>query len=473
MQIHSSFINGRYSTPNSKKINVINKFDGRVVSKVTYCTEEDIEEAISTSKLAFEEYKNFSAGKRYDLIAKLVALLEVKKEDFATLIAQEAGKPISYARAEVLRCVSTLKFALEESRRVGGTVVPMDFSHGENRNSFTQKFPIGPIIAIAPFNFPLNLALHKIAPALACGCSIVLKPSPYTPLSSLLFAELVEQAGFPKGVLNVVLCSNEQSEYLVKHETFKMLSFTGSPKIGWMLKNIAGKKKVTLELGGNAAVIVDDSVDIKKIADDIAVGAYLYAGQICISTQRIIVEQSIYAEFKELLIGAIQNIAIGDPLDEQTIVGPLIDKEHLRRVESWVEESKNSGATILCGGRVLNEDQNLYEPTLIENHSNTDLVFCEEVFGPVATISSFKDFNEAITLVNDSKFGLQAGVFSNRLDRIKQAFNELEVGAVLVNSIPGFRIDHMPYGGVKDSGLGKEGLIYAISDMTEEKLLVL
>lgn len=473
MQIHSSFINGRYLTPNSKKVNILNKYDGSVISDVSKCSDEDLELAISSSREAFKVYKSFSAGERYELLEKLIGLFKNHEREFSTLISKEAGKPISYARAEVSRCLSTLKFALEESRRVGGSVIPMDFGNAKGRSSFTTRFPIGPIVAISPFNFPLNLALHKIAPALACGCSIVVKPSPYTPLSTLLFAELVHLAGFPNGLVNVVLCSDEQSEYLVKSEAFKLLSFTGSPKIGWMLKNIAGKKKVVLELGGNAAVIIDESVDIEKAAKEVAKGAYLYSGQICISTQRILVEKSVYDGFKKSFLNEVKSLAIGDPLEEDTCIGPLIDKVHLRRVESWVNESKKSGATILCGGEVVSEEHNIYAPTLIENYFKEDLIFCEEVFGPVATISCFEKFSSAIEEVNDSRFGLQTGVYSNRLDRVKEAFRDLEVGAVIVNSIPGFRVDHMPYGGVKDSGLGREGLVFAISDMTEEKLLVL
>ena len=348
----------------------------------------------------------------------------------------------------------------------------MDFSSGIGKDAFTKRYPLGVIGCISPFNFPLNLALHKIAPALAVGCSVVLKPSPYAPLSALAFAALAKKVGLPSGSINVVICDVSVAESMVKDARIKMLSFTGSPAIGWHLKSIAGKKKVILELGGNAACIIDRTADLDDAAKKVANGAFLYAGQICISTQRVYVDAGVYDDFIEKLVDETKKVRIGNPSEPGMIVGPLIDKVHLLRIKAWVEESVSMGAKVLFGGEVLDEGKNLFMPTLLTNTNSGMKVNSEEVFGPIAIVEKVSFFDEAITKVNESRYGLQVGLFTNQIAQMKYSLNKLEVGAVIINNVPGFRIDNMPYGGVKESGLGREGVKYAMDDMTEPRLLI-
>lgn len=464
-----SFINGRFQSTGDKVLLVQDKFSGEVLSEVSLASKSDVEEAISSSVAAFNEYKSFNGEARYTLIQTLVERLKEQKSEFAKLITLETGKPITYARAEVERCITTLSLSAEEARRVSGEVVPMNMG---SKHSFTQRFPKGPVIGISPFNFPLNLALHKIGPALASGCSITIKPSPFAPLSLLAFAELTKNTNMPKGLINIVMADVEEASVLVTDDRFKVFSFTGSPKVGWELKEKAGKKSIMLELGGNAACIVDENSDWKKAAKDIAMGAYLFSGQICISTQRVYIHENLKDDFFKLVVSEIETLKVGNPTDEMVSVGPLISQAHLKRVSDWVEEAKNGGALVLTGGHIIREENSLYAPTLLTNVKPNMKVCSEEVFGPVAIIETFKEFDEAIDKVNDSRFGLQAGVFTDSLANSKKAFKDLEVGAVLINNVPGFRIDHMPYGGVKDSGLGREGVKYTIEEMTEPRLLV-
>ncbi len=473
MAIKSSYINGTFSSSTSEKLIVNDKYTLKEIASISMANKEEVESAITSSLNAFEDYSNFSAGKRYELLKKFINIFKLNEDRLVELIVAEAGKPLSYAKSEFSRCVDTLVIALEETRRIGGEVIPMDFGNSEGRNAFTGKFPVGPILALSPFNFPLNLALHKIAPAFAAGCSVILKPSPYTPLSSLLLAEFAKEAGFPDGLLNVVICSNELSEVMVRDERIKLLSFTGSPKIGWFLKNIAGKKKVVLELGGNAAVVVDETTNLEEATKSIAIGAFLYSGQICISTQKVFIAEAIYDEFKKLLVAETQKLICGNPEKVETIVGPIIDKVHVTRILDWINKAKGNGANIICGGELSTVNSHIISPTIIEKYKDDDLINSEEIFGPVVLLKSYSHDDEAINLVNDSRFGLQAGVFTNRLDFIKKCFSKIEVGGLIINSVPGFRVDQMPYGGVKDSGLGREGIKYAIDDMTETKLLII
>ncbi|PIP93376.1 MAG: aldehyde dehydrogenase [Bdellovibrio sp. CG12_big_fil_rev_8_21_14_0_65_39_13] len=454
------------------ELKVYDKYSQKLLKSLPMASEAEVENVMVLSESAFTLERKRSAGERYNRLEKIIQLYQSRKKEFAQLISAEAGKPIGYANAEADRVLATLVWALEESRRVGGEVVPMDFNHGMGLSAMTQRFPIGPIIAISPFNFPLNLAIHKIAPALACGCSIVVKPSPFAPLSILKFEELCREAQVPQGLFQVVLCDNQLAEKMVRDDRFKMLSFTGSPTVGWMLKNIAGKKKVILELGGNAAVIVDETADINKAAAQVATGAFLYSGQICISTQRVFVVESVFEDFQKKLLENVAKLKVGDPSDQMTTIGPLIDRVHLNRIQSWVEEATAAGAKILCGGEIIDSDKNLYAATVLTNVPRDQKVCREEAFGPIVVIEPVVDFEQAIKLANDSSFGLQAGVFSHDLNRMKKAHSELEVGAVIMNGVPGYRIDHMPYGGVKDSGLGREGPRYVIEEMTEPRLLV-
>jgi glyceraldehyde-3-phosphate dehydrogenase (NADP+) len=468
-----NFVNNEWlSTGDGESLTVLDKYTGEEIGNIPNATEAQMEAAIVSANEAFKITKKWSAGKKADMMKLLYARLEENKERFVDIIINEGGKPRSYAINEIDRCLTTLRLAYEEATRYGGEMVPMDFDAGAGKTAFTKRHPIGVIACITPFNFPLNLVMHKLAPALAVGCTVVIKPAPQAPMSCLAFAELMQEVGYPSGVVNVLVCGIPVAEKLVRDNRVAKLSFTGSDKVGWYLKSICGKKKVTLELGGNASVIVDEDVEVETITDLVAKGAFLYAGQICISTQRIFVHSKVYDRFEKALIQSVKNLKVGNPQELDTLVGPVIDAGHIERIASWVNEAKEAGATILTGGKIASKEHNLYEPTLITGTNSSMKVSCEEVFGPVATIEKFETFEEGIALNNDSKFGLQAGVFTNRLDHFKMAFEELEVGGVMMNNIPGFRIDNMPYGGIKDSGLGKEGLTYAMDEMTEGKLLV-
>lgn len=470
---NANFINNEWNSNGTEQSLVVcDKYSNVVLAELPLASAHQMEQAIAGAGEAFTVMKTWSAGKRSKHLAKLRDLLAEQRTTIIELIVAEAGKPIGYATAEFDRCLVTLDTAVREALTFTGEVVPMDYNNGEGKTAFTQRFPVGPIAAISPFNFPLNLALHKVAPAFAVGCSVLLKPSPYTPLVALKFAELVKAAGYPTGALNVLVCENEVAQNMVTDARLKMLSFTGSPGVGWHLKTLAGQKKVALELGGNAAVIIDENVDLQQAAKTTALGAFLYAGQICISTQRIFVHQSVFEDFKSCLIEATQQLHTGSPTDDCVINGPLIDTIHLNRIDEWVQEAIAQGATLLCGGQVIDAEHNLYAPTLLSNTQNSMKVSCEEVFGPVAIVESVESFQVAIDRVNDSEFGLQAGVFTNRIDHLKMAHQQLEVGGVMINNVPGFRIDNMPYGGVKSSGLGREGVRYAMEEMTEPRLLV-
>lgn len=450
---------------------VRDKYHQTELATVELSSIEQVDRALIEAKNCFQNFKESSSEKRSELLYALHRELTQAKKELSELIMREAGKPIGYAQGEVERSLSTLKWAADECLRFGGDVIPMDFGAGKGRQAYTQRFPRGVCLGISPFNFPLNLAMHKLAPAVATGNTILIKPSPYTPLTLLKLEELCHKAGWPKGLFQVVCCDNDLSEWLVCHEDIKLLSFTGSPQVGWMLKEKAAKKKVVLELGGNAAVLVDETSDLKKTARLLAQGAFLYAGQICISTQRIYCVSEVADELKSHLIQAIEGLKAGDPSDDKVTVGPLIDSQHYQRIASWIEEAKSGGAKVLCGGSG-DQDKSIFYPTLLEATNNEMQVCREEAFGPIAIFEKVNNFEDGLKAINDSRFGLQAGVFTQRIDRMKEAFQKLEVGGVIMNNIPGFRIDHMPYGGVKDSGHGREGLRYAMEDYTEEKLLV-
>jgi len=468
-----NFVAGKWqATGNGSLHSVLDKYTGSLIAKIPMASSDQMEEAIIASEKAFEEMKSWSAGKRSEMLQKLVALLKENQEAFVYLLIHEAGKPKSYSENEISRCITTLSTAVAESIRFTGEMVPIDYDAGAGKTAFTKRFPIGPIACITPFNFPLNLLLHKVAPALAVGCSVVVKPAPQSPLCTLAFAALMEQAGYPAGAMNALVCDIPEAEKMVKDDRLKMLSFTGSDAVGWYLKGICGKKKVALELGGNASVIVDSSANIKAIAGLIAKGAFLYAGQICISTQRIIATSDVFNDFKALLIEEIEKLKPGDPSDDKTLVGPIIDAGHLKRIDEWVQEAVSEGAEVLTGAQVHSAENNTYYPTLLTNTKNTMKVCSAEVFGPVAVLEEAPSFEEAVKMTNDSDYGLQAGVFSNNFEHISYAHENLEVGGVIINNIPGFRIDSMPYGGIKDSGLGREGIKYAMEEMTEGRLLV-
>jgi glyceraldehyde-3-phosphate dehydrogenase (NADP+) len=469
---NKNFINGEWHQSAEKKLKVVNKYNQELISEVNMASEEQVELAITSAKKSFDIMKSLSIGERVSFLDKLRYELKNKEEDFINLIIAETGKPRGYAKMEIQRCLDTLETASREAYSFAGEVIPIDYSNGTGKTAFTKRVPIGIVAAISPFNFPLNLALHKIAPAISTGNPIILKPAPQSPLTALAFASLVEKVGLPKGSVNILIADIPIAEKLITDKRIKLLSFTGSPEIGWKLKNIAGKKKVQLELGGNAAAIVDENSDWEKAAKMLAIASFLYAGQICISTQRIYVKSIIFDDFTRILISESKKIKSGNPDILGNHNGPMISKTHLQRVKSWIDEAKSQGANILLGGNILSEKNNLFEPTILANTDVTMKVNSEEAFAPLVVVEKFEDFDDAIKLVNESKFGLQASVFTNNFENIKIAHNELEVGAVVINDIPGFRIDSMPYGGVKDSGLGREGLKYAMFEYTEPRMLI-
>jgi acyl-CoA reductase-like NAD-dependent aldehyde dehydrogenase len=446
-------------------------YDQTVVARVGRASRGHLEQAIAAAVAAFEVPRKMAAYERKKVLDLVAAELSSRKEEFAAAICLEAGKPIKTARAEVDRAIFTMQIAAEESTRITGEVVPLDlqeFSAG--RWSIVGRFPVGPIAAITPFNFPLNLVCHKLGPALATGCPVVLKPAPQTPVCSLMLADTIDRAGWPKGALSVVYLSNEDAAALVEDDRLKMLSFTGSAAVGWLLKSRSGKKRVTLELGGNAGCIVHDDADVELAAARCAVGGFSYAGQSCISVQRIFVHENVFDRFLSALVSKVKTLKSGDPADESTDVGPLIRESDAVRAESWIREAVAEGAKLLCGGT---RNGSMLEPAILTDTRKTQKVNCLEVFAPVVSVEKYSDFDEALQRVNDSAFGLQAGLFTRDAARIFRAYEKLNVGGVIVGDVPTFRIDHMPYGGVKDSGLGREGLKYAIEEMTERKLLVM
>jgi glyceraldehyde-3-phosphate dehydrogenase (NADP+) len=414
--------------------------------------------------------KSMATYERAGALEKLTSIMEERQEELAVLIAKEAGKPIREARTEAMRGVFTVRIAAEEAKRIGGEMMPLDLlPTSRGRFGVTRKVPIGPIAGISPFNFPLNLALHKIAPAIASGNPIVLKPPTLDPLTMLTVAEMIDELGLPKGAVSIMPMDRAVGDKLVTDDRFKLLSFTGSPDVGWDMKARAGKKKVVLELGGNAGVAIDRDADIDFAVSRVRMGAFAYAGQVCISVQRVYVHQDVYDEFCEKLKAAVATIKTGDPLDPETELGPMIDDKAARRIDEWVQASVKEGGRILTGGHA---DGRFYEPTVLVDVARESFVCSREAFAPVVTVFSTKDWDETLSKINDSVFGLQAGVFTSNLEHAFQAFERLDVGGVILNDVPVYRIDHMPYGGVKDSGLSREGLRYAIEDMTETRLLV-
>ena len=446
-------------------------YDGAVAGRVFQGRRQHAEAAIAAAVKAFGTTRRLPAFERQRVLRRVAESIAQRKEQFARTLCQEAGKPIKAARTEVERAIFTFTVAAEESTRIYGEYLPLDWQeYTAGRWGIIKRFPLGPMAGITPFNFPLNLVAHKVAPAIAAGCPMVLKPAPQTPLSSLLMAEAVQQAGWPDGGLNVLPLSNDDASLLVTDDRLKMISFTGSAAVGWQIKKNAGKKKVVLELGGNAAVIVHGDTDIAYAAERCVAGGFGYAGQTCISVQRILVEQSVYGKFTDQLLAGVSQLTTGDPSSESTDVGPLIRESDAIRADDWVEEAVRGGARLLCGG---DRQGSILEPTVLTGTRPEMKVNCLEMFAPVVTVEPYSDFDAALRQVNASTYGLQAGIFTRDAKLMFQAFEELEVGGLVAGDVPSFRIDHMPYGGLKDSGLGREGLRYAIEEMTEPKLLVM
>jgi acyl-CoA reductase-like NAD-dependent aldehyde dehydrogenase len=464
------FLDGKWLTE-GERFDVLAPHDGSVVGTGHRSSAAHAEAAVVAAQRAFQTTRKMPSYERQRVLREISAGIRARHEEFARVLALEAGKPIRTARAEVDRAIFTFEVAAEEATRIGGEWLALDWQPSTaGRSAIVRRFALGPILGITPFNFPLNLVAHKLAPAIAAGCPIVIKPASQTPLSALLLAEVVEKAGWPAGGLSVLPLKSSDAERLVTDDRFKLLTFTGSGEVGWALKAKAGKKKVALELGGNAGVIVHSDADVEYAADRCALGGFSYAGQSCISVQRILAERSIAEKFLSALVVRVKKLKVGEPLDEAADVGPMISEDAARRACAWIDEAAANGARIETGGKRRGP---YVEPTVL-THTRADMkVNCQEVFAPIVTVEPYVDFMEAIRRVNESPFGLQAGVFTHDAKLLFTAFEELEVGGVIGGDMSSFRIDHMPYGGVKESGIGREGLRYAIEEMTEPRLLVL
>jgi acyl-CoA reductase-like NAD-dependent aldehyde dehydrogenase len=456
--------------PTASAAPVINPYDGTVVATIGVGTAKDMGDAIAAAVTAFDAFRRWPRHKRKTLLLGIAARLRDRRAEFVDLMIAESGKPRPYAGVEVDRAISTFTLAAEESTRFGGDVVPLDIAPAtEGYTAIVERFPIGVIGAIAPFNFPLNLVAHKLAPAIAVGNTVVLKPPPQAPLSALLLADVCYDAGLPAAALSVVHCPVDVAQALAEDARIAMLSFTGSAKVGWHLKSVAGKKKVVLELGGNAAAVVLRDADLAWAARRCALGSFAQAGQVCIKVQRIFVERAVFDKFLALFREETKALRVGDPTDAETIVGPMIDAANADRVSAWIEEAVNEGASRLTGGGRRN---NVLEPTILTGTTPAMKVEAEEVFGPVSTVAPVDSVDEAFARVNETRYGLQAGVFTFDVRNIAKAFQELNVGGVIANDYPTLRVDNFPYGGVKDSGFGREGVRYAMEEMTELKTLV-
>jgi glyceraldehyde-3-phosphate dehydrogenase (NADP+) len=444
---------------------------GEVVGEVAKAGPAEMERAVQAAVRGFEETRKLSSIRRSEVLTRVAAGLARRREEFARTITAENAKTIKLSRGEVDRGIATFTIAAEEAKRIGGEVLPLDLNaQSEGRLGMTRRFPLGPIFGISPFNFPLNLVSHKVAPSMAAGNSLVLKPASATPLSALLLAEILLEAGMPAGMVNVTPCGADLADTLVADDRFKLVTFTGSPAVGWELKKKAGRKRVTLELGGNAAVVVENDADLDLAVDRAVTGSFAYSGQVCISVQRLYLHEKIADAFTQKFLERTKKLVLGDPFDEKTDLGPMIDEKALERTQAWVDEAVRGGASVLCGGR---RDGRFFPPTVLANVRLDMKVHCAEVFAPIVNLYRYREFPEALAAVNDSPFGLQAGVFARDVGRIFQAFEELEVGGVIVNDVPTWRVDSMPYGGEKESGQGREGVRYAIEEMTQLRLLAL
>ncbi len=459
-------------TRSAQSLTVRNPYDGSEVGRTWIAGDAEFDLAADAAVAAAPVMRALPAYERAAILMRASAELLERKEDIARTLAGEAGKPLKDALIETDRAAMTFHVAAEEARRLGGEFVPMDLApHGAGRLAIVKRVPVGPVAAISPFNFPLNLTAHKIAPAVAAGNPIVLKPATKTPLSAITLADILIRAGLPPPAISVLPMARTTGDRLVTDERFKLLTFTGSSSVGWGMKTRAGKKRVILELGGNAGVIVDDTADIRFAAARVAAGGFGFAGQSCISVQRVYVHDRVFDDFTSALVALVEELKVGDPLDPTTDVGPMIEEGEAERIDTWVREAVAHGARVLTGGKRLGGA--LYAPTVLTDVPAEARVCAEEVFAPVVVLARFSSFESALEEVNRSTYGLQAGVFTASLDRSLQAFDTIEAGGVLVNDVPTWRIDHMPYGGVKDSGLGREGPKYTIEEMTEPRLLVI
>lgn len=452
-------------------LDVTNKYTGEVATKVAMADADTIDKAIAAAEEAQPAMAAMAPFERQAVLEHCVKRFTERADELAQALCIEAGKPIKDAKGEVSRLIDTFKIAAEESVRINGEVVNLEISaRAKGYQGMTKKVPIGPCSFISPFNFPLNLAAHKVAPAIAAGCTFVLKPASRTPIGALILGEVLAETGLPKGAFSILPCSRDGADLFTTDERLKLLSFTGSPDVGWALKAKAGKKPVVLELGGNAACVVDEDADIEDAIDRVIVGAYYQSGQSCISVQRLLVHSKIYDEFKSRYVEKVKALVSGDPSNEDTFIGPMISEGEAERLHGWIEEAKEKGATILCGGT---RDGAMLEATVMENVPKDCDASAEEAFGPLSILVPFDDYDEALEEVNNSRYGLQAGVFTRDIYKAHKAWDVLDVGGVVIGDVPSWRVDNMPYGGVKDSGLGREGIRYAIEDMSETRLMVI
>ncbi len=464
------YLANQAESPNND-LNVTDKYTGEVVTRVAIADPQTIDRAIAATVEAAPAMREMPPYARQAVLQHCVDRFSERRDELAQALCVEAGKPIKDSRGEVTRLIDTFRIAAEESVRIGGEVMNLEISpRAKGYRGMFKRVPIGPCSFISPFNFPLNLAAHKVAPAIAAGCPFILKPASRTPIGALIIGEVLSETDLPRGAFSILPCHREGADLFTTDERLKLLSFTGSPAVGWNLKSKAGKKQVVLELGGNAACIVDEDADLDDTVKRLIVGAFYQSGQSCIGVQRILIHEKIYAELKERLVQATLKLVAGDPKNEDTFIGPMIAESEAERLEQWIAEAAAAGGTILCGGQ---RNGAILEATLLENVPGELKICAQEAFGPVAVLSSFSEFDEALSQVNDSVFGLQTGIFTRDLYKMQRAWDQLDVGGEIIGDVPSWRVDNMPYGGVKDSGLGREGIRFAIEDMTEIRLLVI
>jgi glyceraldehyde-3-phosphate dehydrogenase (NADP+) len=463
------YCGGQFIT-NENDYEVINPFNGKSFAKTWLANSDDLDLAIDKAQEVERALARLPIYEKYRILSDIAHQISDQKEEFTKILCQESAKPWRYALSEVERAIQTFTVAAEESKRLPGEYLSLDWTRpGKGKEGIVRHFPIGLVAGISPFNFPLNLAVHKIAPAIATGCPIILKPATSTPLSTLMLAKVIDQTSLPKGALSILPMDRNTGNQLVTDERFNLLSFTGSPEVGWKMKKEAGRKKTILELGGNAGVIISETADIDLAVKQCIVGGFAYSGQVCIHAQRIYIQKNIFETFASKFIAAAEKLKTGNPMDPETEISSMIDENNALRVEEWVNEAIGGGAKVLLGAK----RNGAYYPPTILTETQRDMKVCAlEVFGPIVVLEPFSDFNSAIDQINDSRYGLQAGVFTNQIDEMNAAFNDLKVGGVVINDVPTFRVDHMPYGGMKDSGLGREGVKYAMMDMMESKILV-
>lgn len=469
MEHFEIYCGGKFITTKNT-LDVVNPFSREIFAQTFLAGESELELAIGAAQKVQREMRDLPSYKKFQILREIADAITNDRDRLALLLCRESAKPIRYALGEIDRAAQTFLIAAEEAKRLPKEYISLDWTPAaQYKEGIMNYFPIGIVAGIAPFNFPLNLAVHKIAPAIAAGCPIILKPASSTPLSTLELAKIIDKTDLPKGAVSILPMNRIAGNQLVTDERFALLSFTGSAEVGWNMKKNTGKKKIVLELGGNAGVIVSASADVEAAVKKCLVGGFAYSGQVCIHAQRIFVQKESFDSFSKLFCEDVLKLKYGNPEDASTEISSMIDEENAKRVEKWVNEAVVAGARVLCGGK---REGSFYPPTVLTNTNVSMKVNCEEVFGPVVILEPFGTFENAIQLINQTKFGLQAGVFTNEISEMEMAFREIETGGVILNDVPTFRVDHMPYGGIKDSGLGREGVKYAIRDMMEGKILV-